>query len=426
MLQVRYSRQRNEIAFLLEQPLPSTLVKHDGLTDFLQVFCSSGGEVHRTKDGALAALTIKIDRWRTCIARALPAKEAQFHLDTLDNLVATQKREQTDEGLEINFHQKSFDTATRYWRFILEQGNFSRYFFNRVGWFMAPVNRLVTPFPLHVDIETASTCNMNCPMCYRGMLSETGQMDPVLYRRIVDECAEEGVFSIRLSWRGETLTHPDIKELIAYACKRIPSVSFLTNAFYIDDSMSTCLIENGVSYVAVSFDGIGEVYEKIRAPAKYMENRARLLKLKQLREAAGARRPQVRLCTIWPAIKDDPEAYYKAMSPVSDYIVYNPYINFTGPMSIKPDFICQYPWERLVVAHNGESQCCTGWNATDIVLGNAREQSLKSMWLSPEMENIRAIHATGCRMKLESCAACRHGSKGESDVNIDEILARRW
>ena len=137
------------------------------------------------------------------------------------------------EGLKVNFHQNPFDTSCRYWNFILNQGSFADYFFNRINWYAGPKNGYITPFPLHVDIETASTCNMSCPMCYRDQLKDTGQMDFDLFKKAVDECAENNVFSIRLSWRGETLTHPRIKEMIAYATHKIKNVSFLTNAFFL-------------------------------------------------------------------------------------------------------------------------------------------------------------------------------------------------
>jgi radical SAM protein with 4Fe4S-binding SPASM domain len=212
--------------------------------------------------------------------------------------------------------------------------------------------------------------------------------------------------------------------MIAYATRRIPNVSFLTNAFYLDDDMIDCFIENKVSYISVSFDGLGEVYEKVRHPAKFEENYNLLARLKEKKEAAGVKLPQVRVCTIWPAISSDPDAYYQTMKQVSDYVVYNPYINFTGPMTVKPDFICQYPWERMVVAYNGQAQCCTGWNADDIILGNLKDRTLKEMWHGELMERIRGLHSAGRRMELSSCADCRHGAKGDPNVSIDEILSR--
>ncbi|KPA15156.1 radical SAM protein [Candidatus Magnetomorum sp. HK-1] len=330
------------------------------------------------------------------------------------------------QGLEINFHQKPFDSPFRYWSFILKQDNFIDYFFNRINWYAGPKNEFVTSFPLHVDIESSSSCNMNCPMCYRSGLKETGHMDMDLFKKAVDECAEHNIFSIRLSWRGETLSHPRIKEMIAYSTKKIKNVSFLTNAFYLNDDIIDCLIENKVSYIAVSFDGIDNIYETIRYPAKFEENYQKLNTLISKRNAQKSNLPQIRLCTIWPAIKENPQAYYDRMKYVSDYIVQNPYINFAGPMTIKKDFICQYPWERIVIAFNGKTQCCTGWNADDIILGNIKDMTIYKMWHSDMMNQIRKIHKNGKRMDLNSCAKCRHGSVGDPNVNIYEIIKRKY
>jgi MoaA/NifB/PqqE/SkfB family radical SAM enzyme len=425
MLKVQYEPRGEALHFALDTPIAPACADHPELRPLLGSWQDgNGAKVLRDGRGAITGLTMGLAGWRRLIRRLLPPREAEFQRAVLDRLLGSLEPPQ-GPGLQVNFHQKSFDTAERYWSFLLAQGHFPAHFFNRINWYLAPANRIVTPFPLHVDLESASTCNMDCPMCYRRGLKHTGHMDLELFRRAVDECAAEGVFSLRLSWRGETLTHPRIQEMIAYAAARVPNVSFLTNAFYLDDEVIDCLVESRVSYVAVSFDGYGETYERIRKPARFADSYRRLERLLERRRQAGSRLPQVRLCTIWPAIKDDPGGYYRTMSRVSDYIVVNPYINFQGPMTVKPDFICQYPWERLVVGYDGQTQCCTGWNAEDIVLGDAARQSLKEMWHSPLLEAVRALHAAGRRLELGSCAACRHGSQGDPDITIDEILARR-
>ena len=376
-------------------------------------------------DGSFTHFSLPTERWLEFARSILPADQAEFHARLIE-VAAEHPDSRLGEGLEINFHQNVFDEPDRYWRFIFAQGNFTDYIFNRLHWVMAPRYKMVAPMPLHVDIETANTCNMNCPMCYRDMMKEVGQMDFDLFTKIVDECAERGVYSIRLSWRGESLTHPRIKDMIAYAAKRVKNVSTLTNAFYIDEDIIDCIVKNGLSYLAVSFDGIRENYNLIRHPARFEDSYEKLQQLRDKKQQAGASRPQVRLCTIWPAIREAPQDYYETMKPVSDYMVSNPYINFKGEMKIKPDFICQYPWERLVVAFNGKTQCCTGWNATDIILGNAKDKTLEEMWHSSKMQELRKMHAGGRRLEVASCAECRHGSKGDPNVDIREIVERRF
>lgn len=409
-----------------DMPVPGECMGHSELQHLLKAVEHMDKSLpDYTSEHALSGLRLPLSYINPLIDGLLEPDEAASQKKLFEKLLPGQPTDQK-QGLDINFHQNPFDTPERYWNFILNQGHFASYFFNRLNWFLGPSNEYVTDFPLHVDLESASTCNMNCPMCYRNQLSHTGQMDFELFQKAVDECARHHVFSIRLSWRGETLTHPRIKEMIAYACSKIKNVSFLTNAFYLDEDMIDAFISSGVGYIAVSFDGIKDIYEKIRHPAVFEENFQRLLLLKQKREQKGAWLPQVRLCTIWPAIKNNPEEYYTTMKPVSDYIVCNPYINFKGPMKIKPDFICQYPWERIVIGYNGDTQCCTGWNADDIILGNIQNQTIHEMWHGHQMNAIRKTHARGNRMSLNSCAECRHGSKGDPDIGIEQILERHF
>ena len=425
MLKVNINKREKNLDIWFDMPIPRSIEERGDMRIVInRLKESSGADLKRNADNSITGIVVDIERWMDFVKKNMPGEQSAFHRKIIDTILGRESGE-LGEGLKVNFHQHPFDTPERYWNFILDQGNFIDYFLNRLNWYLCPKHAIVTPFPIHVDLEASSACNMKCPMCYRDMLKETGHMEMDVFKKAVDECAAHNVFSIRLSWRGETLTHPRIKEMIAYSTKKIRNVSFLTNAFYLTEDMIDCFIDNGLSYVAVSFDGIGGTYEKIRHPAKFEENFKKLSLLLKKRGQKGRTLPQIRLCTIWPAIREDPDLYQETMKEVSDYMVCNPYINFKGPMSIKHDFICQYPWERIIVAFNGTAQCCTGWNADDIILGNISKTSIYQMWHSDRMNEVRRLHADGKRMALNSCANCRHGAKGDPDIKIDEIINRK-
>jgi radical SAM protein with 4Fe4S-binding SPASM domain len=420
-----HKKEKDNLVFKFDVPVSSQTAVHPEFIAFRKLFedqKSSSFIYNQTNE--IEKIVFDLYCLFDVIDRILPEHQAPAQKELIRAFFSGVQP--LGKGLEINFHQNPFDTSLRYWNFLLHQGHFIDFFLNRMNWYMAPKIGYVMPFPLHVDIESASTCNMNCPMCYRDQLKKTGQMSFRLFQKAIDECVRHNVFSIRLSWRGETLTHPKIKDMIAYATARIRNVSFLTNAFFLDDEMIKCFIDCKVSYIAVSFDGIGKIYESIRHPAVFDDCYQKLANLQERKKRSNSKFPQVRLCTIWPAIKDDPDEYYQTMKNVSDYIVCNPYINFKGPMKIKTDFICQYPWERIVIAFDGDTQCCTGWNADDIILGNLNDISIHRMWHSDSMKRIRSLHASGNRMKLNSCADCRHGSEGDPNIHISKILDRRY
>ncbi|NQT90519.1 MAG: SPASM domain-containing protein [Candidatus Omnitrophica bacterium] len=426
MISIDVDKKSSTLSIYFDIPVPPSFEQDPEFSSFMQKLKEYvKAELRRSKDGSLSAFSVGADQWIEYVKDISGEKEAAFHKEMLDAVLAQGSR-RLGEGLDINFHQRSFDTPERYWGFVLSQGQFQRYFLNRFKWYLCPRYAIVSPFPVHVDLESASTCNMKCPMCYRDQLKETGQMDVDLFKKAIDECAANNLFSIRLSWRGETLTHPQIEEMIAYATSRIDNVSFLTNAFFIDDKKIDFFIKSRLSYVAVSFDGIDDTYEAVRHPARFKESYEHLAALRDRKKELKSMLPQVRVCTLWPAISKDPDAYYEKMKEVSDYVVCNPYINFKGQMKIKPDFICQYPWERIVVAFNGDAQCCTGWNADDIVLGNIKDKSIHELWHSSRLNKIRRAHSEGRRMELNSCARCRHGSKGDPNIDIQDILKRGY
>jgi radical SAM protein with 4Fe4S-binding SPASM domain len=327
--------------------------------------------------------------------------------------------------MEINFHQRPYDTGDRFWKFYAGQGDFLETLINRLQWYEYPRHHFVSDFPLHVDVETTSKCNMNCPMCFRKNLKELGHMEWDLFTRIIDECAENGLYSVRLSWRGEALIHPRIFEMIAYAVERIPNVSFLTNTYFVTYRVADFLIEKGLAYLGCSFDGIGEVYNRVRAPAKFEDSLEKLRYLKEKRDSLGAEKPQIRACSIWPAISGDPQAYYDCLSKVADLVVVNNYKDFSQSADPVPDFVCQYPWERLMVAFNGRVQCCTGWNSDDISLGNAADVPLRDMWHGEKLNRLRELHRQKRRMEAGGCSICRHGSElTDQTISIDTIITR--
>ena len=329
--------------------------------------------------------------------------------------------------MDINFHQRPHDDEERYWSFTLNQGSFFDYFVNRIQWYEYPRNFFVVDFPLHVDIEVTNKCNMNCPMCYRKNMGNLGYMDWDVFTKIVDECAENDVFSVRLSWRGESLTHPNIKEMIRYSTSNITNVSFLTNVLYVNEEMAEHLIDCQLSYISVSFDGLGDIYNQVRRPAKYEDSYNKLRYLQEAKARRGSLKPQVRVCTLWPAIKDDPHEYYRVMSQVADYVVVNNYKNFRAEPNPVLNFICQYPWERIVISQDGVAQCCTGWNSEDVSLGNVRDHSVKEMWHSEKMQYIRRMHRTNHRLEIPGCSICRHGNTlPDQGISIQEIIKRGY
>jgi sulfatase maturation enzyme AslB (radical SAM superfamily) len=120
---------------------------------------------------------------------------------------------------KINVTQKTLDEAERQ-RLWEETRRDSLYYFqNRYQWFNYPKWNYVAPFPLHVDFEASSNCNLACPMCFRRHMEDTNvytDMSFDLYKKGV----EEGLCSVKLQSRGESMIHHDLLDLLACTKKR--------------------------------------------------------------------------------------------------------------------------------------------------------------------------------------------------------------
>ena len=93
----------------------------------------------------------------------------------------------------------------------------------RRDWNDVPEQKIELDFPLHLDIETTTRCNLLCPMCPRTLLVEKGTFNDfgfltrAEYRSIIDQGSANGVKSIKLNYLGELLLHKDVDWQIGYA-----------------------------------------------------------------------------------------------------------------------------------------------------------------------------------------------------------------
>jgi radical SAM protein with 4Fe4S-binding SPASM domain len=312
--------------------------------------------------------------------------------------------------VKVNADQFVLDSRRRELLWHLRRRHKLAYYLNRLQWYLYPNIRYVPPFPIHVDYEVSSICNMNCPMCFRPHRSDQndGLMDFDLFRQSIDECASHHLYSIRLSWRGEPTMHPRLLEMVAYAKRAgIKEISFLTNGMKIQGDYAEALVRAGVDYLSVSIDGLYENYNRIRKPAKFEDTVARLRNLRRLRDSVGRGFPLLKVNTIWSQVKERAREYYDIFSPLVDIISFNPdYDYVTTDCPVPEDHVCQYPYQRLTIKWNGDvPMCISDWDC-EVLLGNIGRDRLKDLWDGPTMQAIRTDHKEGRARDYGPCRKC--------------------
>jgi len=322
------------------------------------------------------------------------------------------------------------------------KGHLISYLLNRIRWYLYPRIRYAGKLPDHVDIEVSSLCNMQCPMCYT-MTDEFRQnvkqqfMDINLFKKIIDQCAENHVYSIRLSLRGESFIHPNIVEMIRYAKNRgIKEVSSLTNNLALNPEKFQEILDAGLDWLTISFDGVGETYEKIRRPAKFEDSYNKIKAYKKIKTEKKSVKPVIRIQSVWPAIKEDPNNFFHLFDPYSDEVVSNPLIDYLHKdteIEYDPEFECPNLYQRMAIGSDGIVLLCSNDAMCYYPIGDANTQRLEEIWHGAKITEARAIHRNHRGVEnYISCQQCYLPRKttpviqkiGDKKIVIDKYVGR--
>lgn len=108
-------------------------------------------------------------------------------------------------------------------------------------------------------------CNLKCVHCYNdsGASKARNELSTDQAKTVLDDLAQFGVPSVLFSG-GEPLMRSDLFELIGHASQRGLRTVISTNGTLISADAANQIKRQGVSYVGVSLDGIGQVNDAFR------------------------------------------------------------------------------------------------------------------------------------------------------------------
>jgi hypothetical protein len=309
----------------------------------------------------------------------------------------------------------------------------------RYKWEDLPKKREVHDYPLLIDLELASVCNLNCPMCYTiteefKRLVKKGLMDFELFKQIVDEVAGK-VFALRLSLRGEPTLHPKFLQAIEYAkSKGIKEVSTLTHGGKMELDFFKKVANAGIDWITISVDGVHEEYDKIRAPLKFEDTLRKLEAIKTYKEKNALIKPVIKVQGIWPSIRPNPAIYYSTLAPLVDLVAYNPLIDYLQndtDIIYEDNFACPQLYQRLVIGSDGQAMMCSNDEESEEIVGDASQQSIHEIWHGEKLTRIRDIHNKEDGFKcLDVCMKCYYPRKAIPDeraiVDGREIIVENY
>ena len=290
-----------------------------------------------------------------------------------------------------------------------------RFLLYRMRWNYAARMDYVGRFPVNIDIEPTEACNLKCVMCPQSFeeFPETKMIDVGLAKRVIDEAAANGTYSVKFTWRGEPGLHKGLVEMVRY-CKEkgIPEVQFTTNGTPYNETKARELVAAGLDRIIFSMDGASaETVETIRVGINYARTVDNIKMFHRLRKESGGVKPFIRLQMVrMKKNAHEVDQFIEQWKDIADDIRISDVTNRGqgGQLGVGDQIVagrarCPQPWQRMVVSSNGEVvPCCADWRK-DWVIGDAKTQSLKEIWRGPKMEQMRQIQRD---LKLDDHAPC--------------------
>lgn len=290
----------------------------------------------------------------------------------------------------------------------------------------------IAAFPVVLQIELTNRCNLECIMCPRqGITRPVGDMDPILFYKIIDEAAGNAEIAI-LHLLGESMLNPYLYEMIDYCCKAGIRTVLSTNATLLTDEHARRLRTSKLDILILSLDGFyQETYEIIRRNASYQNTREkieRFLKLPPLnhphtvvqvirmKETEGELRNFLNFWKNYPV-----QALIKPFTRwQGDIASINELDNHRSKLQLTElrNKVCDRAWQWLTVYQDGTVvPCCRDYDGAYPV-GNLKKASVKEVWNSELMVGFREQHLQG-REKIGICHSCDY-----NPLIADSTLAR--
>ncbi len=271
--------------------------------------------------------------------------------------------------------------------------------------------------PQCVIVEVTNVCNLRCPHCTnKDMQRKRGFMDLEIFKKVVDECITLGVDEVCITG-GEPTLHLKLMDMVDYAKRQgIKYLNMITNAQILTLFLSEKLIKVGLDALDVSIDAVmPETYKKMRPPGNLEATEANLMNLFKLKKEMGVTKPRVTVKFIkQPENASELNLFKQRWENLADEIFVTFLHNWAGAINKKEPkwiggfqrFPCSWIFRQMYVCWDGRvSLCCLDYEVK-ILLGDAKAQSIREIWHSPKLREIKQVHLDGNFNAISLCSQC--------------------
>ncbi len=279
----------------------------------------------------------------------------------------------------------------------------------------------VTPTgPLYLNVEPTNACNLKCYHCSIDGSRKRGFMDLDLFRRIIDQAPDSGVYEVALFLGGEPLLHKDLPYMVEYVVSKRLEPRIYTNACLLTREKSEALLDAKLSFLEFSIDGDNkEDYEALRIGADFDEVMDNVITFLELKKERGLSKPYVSLQMIKllenpnQEISADFIARFDGL-PIDEFSVRNPHDwrgekdNITMPERGRNYYPCRVFWSAMSIAWDGRVVGCSADLNGTCILGDVNKQTIMEIWNGEPMRRCRRLLKQKRYKEVPLCSEC-HG-----------------
>jgi radical SAM protein with 4Fe4S-binding SPASM domain len=260
-------------------------------------------------------------------------------------------------------------------------------------------------------VELTNACNLKCKMCYSRKRSK-GFMEWNLFQKVIDEFAELEVPDLALHYAGESLLHPDFRDMLKYAMEkhhRFKSIGWFDNGMLFDTEIADLVVELGVDEITFSLEGLGEANDSVRIGSKYAVVAANINYLIQKRGKQSKPSIIIHMTDVGQnkqTIADCADYWVNKVNVVTVSSCLDSNLqasNIKNPAHFK---MCHSPFEFMAVLWNGDVVPCCHDLEGKLTLGNVTNVTIKKVWNSSSYRTLRKNCATNTFPESEICYTC--------------------
>jgi MoaA/NifB/PqqE/SkfB family radical SAM enzyme len=269
-------------------------------------------------------------------------------------------------------------------------------------------------------------------------------MSMSLFKKLIDDLDEfeSPVKTIRLYGFGEPLLNPNFIDMVRYAkaSKKVLEVDTTTNASKINFGSINALIDAGIDRINISIEAMNtESYRKFTNNKeitfeRIVENVTMLFRLKRDTIIFA------KICGDY-LTQEEKDLFYKTFEPITDgcdiehtmncwrdLIVenVNREVGIYG-QELKEVLTCPYIFYSFFIHADGDASACfLDWNKK-LVIGDAKNESLKSLWEDRTFWALRNTMLNKNRKDHPVCYNCNQliaGMPVDLDEHVENIKGR--